>query len=39
MAKKINPWFAHLKKVRAANPKIHDVAKIAKIAKASYKVK
>ena len=34
---KTNPWLVHLAKVRKANPKIKDVAKIAKLAKKSYK--
>jgi hypothetical protein len=33
----VNKWFEHLAKVRKQNPKIKDVAKIAKLAKASYK--
>jgi hypothetical protein len=32
-----NKWLLHLAKIRKANPKIKDVAKIAKIAKSSYK--
>jgi hypothetical protein len=34
-----NPWLVHLSKVRAANPKVKDVGKLAKLAKASYKKK
>ena len=34
-----NPWLLHLAMVRKKNPKIKDVAKLAKIAKASYKPK
>lgn len=37
MAKSKNPWILHLKKVRAANPKIKDVKTLAKLAKKSYK--
>jgi hypothetical protein len=37
MVVKKNPWMQHLAKVRKANPKIKDVGKIAKLAKASYK--
>jgi hypothetical protein len=37
MAKSTNPWILHLKKVRAANPKIKDVSKLAKLAKSTYK--
>jgi len=32
-----NKWMEHLAKTRKENPKIKDVAKIAKLAKASYK--
>jgi len=32
-----NPWLVHLAKVRKANPKIKDFAKLAKIAKKTYK--
>jgi hypothetical protein len=32
-----NPWLIHLAKVRKANPKIKDVAVLAKLAKKSYK--
>lgn len=32
-----NKWLQHLAKVRKENPKIKDVAKIAKLAKKSYK--
>lgn len=32
-----NKWLMHLAKVRKANPKIKDVVKLSKIAKASYK--
>ena len=31
-----NKWLLHLKKVRAENPKIKDIVKLSKIAKASY---
>lgn len=31
-----NKWLLHLKKVRAANPKIKGVAAIAKLAKKTY---
>ena len=34
---KLNKWLIHLAKVRKANPKIKDVVKLSKIAKASYK--
>jgi len=34
-----NPWIAHLAKVRKENPKIKDVAKLAKLAKKSYSPK
>ena len=34
-----NAWLVHLAKVRKANPKIKDVAKLAKLAKATYKPK
>jgi hypothetical protein len=34
-----NKWLEHLAKVRKNNPKIKDVAKLAKLAKASYKPK
>jgi hypothetical protein len=34
-----NPWILHLSKVRKANPKIKDVAKLAKLAKSTYKPK
>jgi hypothetical protein len=37
MATKKNPWLVHLAKCRKDNPKIKDVGKLAKIAKASYK--
>ena len=37
MVVKKNPWMVHLAKVRKENPKIKDVAKLAKIAKRSYK--
>ena len=37
MAKQ-NPWLVHLAKCRKANPKIKDVAKLAKIAKKTYAV-
>jgi hypothetical protein len=39
MAKKLNEWMIHLAKVRKANPKIKDVAVLAKLAKKTYKVK
>ena len=32
-----NPWMVHLAKVRKQNPKIKDVAQLAKLAKKSYK--
>ena len=32
-----NKWLVHLAKVRRANPKIKDVAKLAKLAKKTYK--
>ena len=35
--KKTNPWMIHLAKVRKENPKIKDVAKLAKLAKKTYK--
>lgn len=34
---KTNPWLVHLAKVRKANPKIKDVAKLAVLAKKTYK--
>ena len=34
-----NKWLQHLAKVRKANPKVKDVAKLAKLAKATYKPK
>jgi hypothetical protein len=34
-----NPWIVHLAKVRKENPKVKDVVKLSKIAKASYKKK
>jgi hypothetical protein len=34
-----NAWLTHLAKVRKANPKIKDVAALAKLAKKSYKSK
>lgn len=37
MAKKVNPWIAHMAKTRKANPKITDFKKIASIAKKTYK--
>lgn len=37
MVKKTNPWMTHLAKVRKANPKVKDVAKLAKLAKKTYK--
>jgi len=36
MVVKKNPWMVHLAKVRKENPKIKDVAKLAKLAKRSY---
>jgi hypothetical protein len=33
----VNKWILHLKKVRAANPTIKDVGKLAKLAKKTYK--
>jgi hypothetical protein len=38
MVKK-NAWLEHLAKTRKANPKVKDVAKLAKIAKKTYKKK
>jgi hypothetical protein len=35
----VNKWLAHLKKVRAENPKIKDVAALAKLSKKTYKPK
>jgi len=32
-----NPWITHLAKIRKANPKVKDIVKLSKIAKASYK--
>jgi hypothetical protein len=32
-----NKWLAHLAKVRRANPKIKDVAQLARLAKKTYK--
>jgi hypothetical protein len=34
-----NPWLTHLAKTRKENPKVKDVAKLSKLAKASYKPK
>lgn len=34
-----NAWIDHMKVVRKQNPQIKDVAKLAKIGKASYKKK
>jgi hypothetical protein len=34
-----NPWLTHLAKVRKENPKVKDVAKLAKLAKKTYKPK
>jgi hypothetical protein len=34
-----NKWLVHLAKVRKENPKIKDVAKIATLAKKTYKPK
>jgi hypothetical protein len=34
-----NAWLTHLAKVRKDNPKIKDVAALAKLAKKSYKPK
>lgn len=34
-----NPWLVHLAKVRKENPKEKDVAKLAKLAKKTYKKK
>jgi len=39
VVKKTNPWMKHLAQVRKANPKVKDVGKLAKLAKASYKKK
>ena len=36
MAKKLNEWMLHLARVRKANPKIKDVAALAKLAKKTY---
>lgn len=36
---KTNPWLVHLAKTRKANPKVKDVAKLAKLAKKTYKAK
>ena len=36
MKTKANAWIVHLSKIRAENPKIKDVAKLAKLAKKSY---
>ena len=36
MVTKINPWIAHLGKVRKANPTIKDVKILAKMAKKTY---
>jgi hypothetical protein len=32
----VNAWIKHLAKVRKENPKIKDVAKLAKLAKKTY---
>jgi len=32
-----NPWLVHLAKCRKAHPEIKDVAKMAKLAKKTYK--
>jgi hypothetical protein len=32
-----NPWMVHLAKVRKENPKVKDVAALAKLAKKTYK--
>jgi hypothetical protein len=34
-----NAWLTHLAKVRKENPKVKDVAKLAKLAKKTYKPK
>lgn len=34
-----NTWLVHLAKVRKENPKVKDVKKLAKLAKATYKKK
>jgi hypothetical protein len=34
-----NAWLEHLAKIRKQNPKIKDVAKLAKLAKSTYKKK
>lgn len=34
-----NKWLVHLAQVRKDNPKVKDVVKLSKIAKASYKPK
>ena len=33
----VNKWMVHLAKVRKANPKIKNVAELAKLAKQTYK--
>ena len=35
----VNPWLVHLAKCRKANPKVKDVAVLAKLAKKTYTVK
>lgn len=39
MAKSSNPWILHLNSVRKNNPKITNFAKLAKLAKSTYKPK
>jgi hypothetical protein len=38
-AKSKNPWIIHLNATRKANPKIKEFAKLAKLAKSTYKPK
>ena len=37
--KKCNPWLKHMAKTRKANPKVKNVGKLAKLAKATYNKK
>ena len=39
MAKSTNAWILHLNATRKSNPKIKDFAKLAKLAKSTYKPK
>lgn len=39
VVKSKNPWFAHMAKVRLANPKIKDIGTLAKLGKKTYKCK